>query len=143
MKTRELREMMDADSKMDMSRLDEESLRTPMLHGKYYGILMDEIKILRGAEQEEARLKRRMFEYYTGKADDEIYMEKPMHLRVNKGDLDVYFNSDEEYQDLQRKLIIQKQRVDMLQEFIKSVINARGFQIKDAIAFLQFKTGVK
>lgn len=141
MNTRQLKEMMDADAKIDISNLASESIKTPDLHGKYYGLLITEARRLHSLEQDKSSLYKRLFEYYTGKAEDQAYKDRPIDIKVLKSDLHVYVDSDTEWQKLQKEILIQQQRVDMIQDYIKSVINARGFQIKDAIAFLQWQAG--
>ena len=142
MQTRELREMMDADAKMDINALADESLKTPTLHCKYYSILIDESKTLKGAEQELARLVKYKSEYYLGKLPDDVYMEKPLDLKVLKVDLEIYLAADDELQALQRKIKIQQDKVKMLDAYIREVINVRGFQIKNTIDFLKYKEGL-
>jgi hypothetical protein len=134
---------MKEDARMDLSALDEESAKTPILHGKYYGFMMEEVRILKLAEQEWDSVYREKFEYYTGKSKDQIYEDSPLDLRVAKTDLDIYIKADRDLQALQRKLNIQKTKCKMLEDYIKNVINSRGFQIRDAVEFLKFKNGIK
>ncbi len=142
MKLDEIRAMMATDCKIDRSCLDEESLKTPLLHGKYYRMMMDEARTLKGLEMEMARLKRSKFEYYTGKSEDSVYEDRPLYLKVTRQDLDIYLDSDEEMQELNGRIFIQKSKVDLIQDFIKQTINNRGFMIRDAIAFERFKNGL-
>ena len=43
---------------------------------------------------------RMKWEYYTGKANPEIYRDKPFDLKVLKADVGIYLDSDGELQQL-------------------------------------------
>jgi len=141
MQINEIQKLMNEDVKINRSELSYESLRTSELHNKYYKIMMLEIIDLQQLKYQYQKLKKIKFEYYLGKCNDEVYEEQPLHIMVKKVDLDIYMESDEELMIIDRKIFLQKTKVDMLQDFIKNVINTRGFAIRDAIAFEQFKNG--
>lgn len=141
MKTQELQEMMTKDAKIDMSSLDRESVNIPVLHGKWYSLLMNELRQLHSLEFEFDKLRRRKYDYYTGRAEDSDYMNNPLNIKVTRQDIEMYISSDDEIQDLKGRIIVQKMKVDMISEFIKNVINSRSFHIKDAISFIKFKNG--
>ena len=70
------------DSKIDPELLDEESIKIPQLHSKYLKYLSD-VKLLKIKKEMEYKvLLREKFEYYTGKADEEVYKEKPFDLKI-------------------------------------------------------------
>ena len=74
------------DSKIDPELLDEESIKIPQLHSKYLKYLSD-VKLLKIKKEMEYKvLLREKFEYYTGKADEEVYKEKPFDLKILKQD---------------------------------------------------------
>lgn len=135
-----IREIIKVDSIIDINHLDDESLRIPILHQKYYDMYINERRIFGEMEFEYKKLLRFKFEYYLGKSPDHVYQEKPFSLRVQKQDLDLYVESDEDIQNQKRKVDLQKMKCDLLQEMIKT-INNRGFLIRDAIEFLKFKMG--
>jgi hypothetical protein len=141
MKIEEIRDLIEKDSVIDQSALDAESIRIPYLHSKWYGIFIDELKILKGIEQEWNRLVKEKTEYYLGKADDSVYEQKPLYHKVLKQDLDVYLKADDDLMKLEGKRSIQQIKVDMIEEFIKS-INQRSFNIRNAIEFMKFKNGI-
>lgn len=142
MNNEEIQEMMKKDSVLDYSNLDEEALNTPNLHCKWYGIYLSENRVLKNYEFKLSKLKKEKFEYYTGRSDDAVYEEKPLFLKINKQDLELYVDADEEYQILQGKVFIQSEKVKMILDFIKNVINCRSFFIRDAISFIRFKNGL-
>lgn len=140
MKIDEICEMLEKDSKIDEANLDRESLRIALLHGKWYGIYMDEARIYRKAFNDLKRLKKEKMEYYLGKAPDDVYVAKPLDLKVLRQDLDMYLDADEELIALDEKVDTQRLKIEMIESFIKS-LNSRGFNIKSAIDFLKFKNG--
>ena len=48
-------------------------------------------------------LRREKWEYYTGKARPEVYVEKPFDFKVLKSDIDKYLDSDEELSLLEKR----------------------------------------
>lgn len=128
------------DSVMDRELLDEESLKIPQLHSKYLNYLSD-VKLLKiKKEQEYKTLIRDKFEYYTGKADAEVYREKPFDLKILKQDLTLYMDSDPEIQLLQTRINYYEEIIYFLEKVL-SCINNRGFQIKNSIDWQRFMQG--
>ena len=72
-----LQELVDGDLKINDTELDLESLKTPQLHNKYLKHLTKFKLLLSRAEAELATTKKALWEYYTGKADPEVYKENP------------------------------------------------------------------
>jgi hypothetical protein len=141
MKIEDIRDLMEKDSRIDDTALDAESLKIPYLHSKWYSIFMDELRLLRGLEQEYNRLLKEKTEYYLGKADDEVYEKKPLDHKILKQDLDIYLKADDDLMKLESKKILQQMKVEMIESFIKN-INQRTFIIRNAIEFMKFKNGV-
>lgn len=128
------------DSVMDRELLDEESLKIPQLHSKYLNYLSD-VKLLKiKKEQEYKTLIRDKFEYYTGKADPQVYQEKPFDLKILKQDLTLYMDSDPEIQLLQTRINYYEEIIYFLEKVL-SCINNRGFQIKNSIDWQRFMQG--
>lgn len=140
MKLDDIMKSIEADSNLDKAALDDEALKIPKLHSKYYRIYVDEFKILKGIELEYAELKRQKMEYYLGKSEDKVYKEKPLDHKILRQDLDVYMESDRELQELYGKKCLQEEKLKMVESFIKSLVG-RGFNIKSAQEFLRFKNG--
>jgi len=128
------------DSVIDRELLDEESLKIPQLHSKYLNYLSD-VKLLKiKKEQEYKTLIRDKFEYYTGRADAEIYQQKPFDLKILKQDLALYMDSDTEIQLLQTRINYYEEIIYFLEKVL-SCINNRGFQIKNSIDWQRFMQG--
>ncbi len=128
------------DSKIDGDILDEESLKIPQLHSKYLNYLSD-VKLLKiKKEQEYKTLLREKFEYYTGKADPEVYQQNPFDLKILKQDLPLYMDSDPQIQLLQTRINYYEEIIYFLEKVL-SCINNRGFQIKNSIDWQRFMQG--
>ena len=99
------------------------------------------VNLLKKAEQDLARLTREKWEYYTGKADPSVYQERPFNLKILKQDVDKYLKADDDLIKLEQKVTYVQSVVDYLDRTIK-IISNRGFQIKNAIDWRKFTSGV-
>jgi hypothetical protein len=128
------------DSVMDQDLLDNESIKIPQLHSKYLNYLSD-VRLLKiKKEQDYKKILREKFEYYTGKADAEIYKQKPFDLKILKQDVQLYIESDEEVQKSLNILNYYKEMMFVLEKILEN-INTRGFQIKNSIDWQKFMQG--
>lgn len=141
MKLKEIQEMIMSDSKVDMSDIAEESIKVIELHAKYLGFYQEEKKILILIEEEYRKLKLKKMEYYLGRAEDKVYEENPLHLKIPRQDLDFYLDADEELCDLKRKVLVSQNKVDMLKGFVEQNLNQRSHHFRNAIAFLNWSQG--
>jgi len=137
----ELQALADKDLKINDTELDLESLKTPQLHNKYMKFHNQYTNLLKKAEQDLARLTREKWEYYTGKADPSVYQQKPFNIKLLKPDVDKYLKSDDELIKLEQKVTYIQSVVDYLDRTVK-IISNRGFQIKNAIDWKKFTSGV-
>ncbi len=137
----ELQQLAEKDLKIDNLALDLESLKTPALHNKWLKFHNQYTQLLKKAEQDLARLTREKWEYYTGKADPSVYQAKPFNLKILKQDVDKYLKSDDEIIKLEQKVTYILSVVDYLDRTVKMISN-RGFQIKNAIDWQKFTSGV-
>jgi len=128
------------DSKIDPELLDEESIKIPQLHSKYLKYLSD-VKLLKIKKEMEYKvLLREKFEYYTGKADEEVYKEKPFDLKILKQDLSLYMESDTDIQALLARINYYEEIMFFLDKVLHC-LNNRGFQIKNSIDWQKFMQG--
>jgi len=143
MKFDDIMDLWQQDANMDKSELGEESLKIPLLHHKYYKLLVNEGLLMKKFEQDYKAMYRLKFEYYMGVLDEETLHEhqwEPFQLKVLKQDLSTYIDSDNDMQAIQAKIDIQKQKISFLESVVKIVSN-RGFLIKNAIDWERFKVG--
>ncbi len=141
LKTSDLVQMIREDCVIDKSQLDNESIKTPTLHGKYYGLYLEEKRVLRAMEAEFQKLKKLKYDYYLGRSDDHVYEEEPLPLKISRQDLDIYLDADNAMQSLYNKIVVQQDKCDMLKSFIEKVLNQRSFHIKNAIEFIKWSNG--
>ena len=84
---------------------------------------------------------REKWEYYGGKSDAKVYATKPFDLKVLKTDLNIYIESDEDIIKIEHKISYLETVVKYLDGVLKS-INSRGWDIKNAISWRQFESGM-
>lgn len=140
MKLDEIMEEMDKDSEIEKDRLDHESLKVPKLHSKWLKIYSAEKRIMNQLKTQLVQLSKEKEEYYGGKASAEVYREKPFHLKLLKGDIPKYIQSDPDIIRLTSAIDVQDEKVYVIQEYIKQ-INQRGYAIKAALDFMKWTSG--
>ena len=131
----------DAEAFFDHRELPEllanDSMETPRLHAKYLQLYNEFKLMLSDAQTKYSKLYKEKWLYYNGKAPSSVYAEKPFDLKVLKGDLDMFINSDD---DMCRS----KQKIDYLETCINSIdrilkqIDSRGFAIKNTIEIVKY-----
>ena len=136
-----IQEMWAKDSQIDPDNLHDESLKIPQLHSKYY-TLYNTITLLREKAREsynKVRLER--YNYYTGKASQEVYIEEPFPYKIREKDaLQKYIEADEKLSAINLKIKYYDTMLKFLEEIIKNISN-RTFQIKNAIEWHRFQAG--
>ena len=141
MNLEQIQEMWERDSQIDPDNLHDESLKIPQLHSKYY-TLYNTITLLREKARETYnRVRLERYNYYTGKAPAEVYVEEPFPYKVrDKEALQRYLDADEKLNKVDLKIRYYDVQLRFLEEIIKNVSN-RSFQIKNAIEFMKFTAG--
>jgi len=130
----------DKDLKINDTELDLESLKTSQLHNKYLKHLTKFKLLLSRAEGDLAIIQKLKWEYYTGKADPQVYAQKPFDLKILRTDVDKYIDSDDEIIKAKQKVHYLQATVDFLDRTIRQIAN-RGFTIKNAIDWRRFTSG--
>tara|TARA_Y100000758_G_C15944491_1_gene383603 strand:+ start:258 stop:686 length:429 start_codon:yes stop_codon:yes gene_type:complete len=137
----ELENLADVDLKINDIELDIESLKIPQLHNKYSKFHNQFINLLKKAEQNRDILIRERWEYYTGKASPSVYQAQPFNLKILRQDVDKYIRSDSEVVKLEQKITYLQTIVNYLEKTIR-IISNRTFQIKNAIEWRKFTSGI-
>lgn len=140
MKLNEIHEMIENDSKIDVTNLTIHSIEIPALSAKYNKILYSLIELSKKADLKLLSLKRELLEYYRGYSDDEIYKQKPLNRKPQSSEVDIYIKSDPEYQKIQRIADDINLKIKLIENFITQ-LNNRSFMIKNAIEWEKFKQG--
>ena len=136
----ELQNDVDRDLKIDDTELDLESIRTPQLHNKYLKLYTKYSLQLKKAQDDYKILYRSKWEYYTGKADPDVYREKPFDLKILKADVAIYLDSDKEIQELGQKEAYIQAVVTYLEKILRE-INNRNWTIRNTIEWKKFIHG--
>ena len=141
MNLEKIQEMWQKDSVIDPDNLHDESLKIPQLHCKYY-TLYNTITLLREKAKDsynKTRLER--YNYYTGKAPAEVYVEEPFPYKVREKDaIQRHIEADEKLNAIDLKVKYYDVMLKFLEEIIRNVSN-RTFQIKNAIEWNKFQSG--
>jgi hypothetical protein len=134
------------DSQLPRNDLDEASRTTPKLHAKYLTLLSQTKLRLKKAEMDQKSLLRLKWEWYNGKMPEERIKElgwtfDPLNgLKIMKGDMDYYYDSDKEIQESELKIQYLDTLIDTLKEIVQN-LNWRHQTIGNMIKWKQFEAG--
>ena len=142
MNLEQIQDMWEKDSKIDPDNLHDASLKVPQLHSKYY-TLYNTITLLRDRAREHySKVRLARYNYYTSKAPAEVYVEEPFAYKVREKDaIQRHMEADEKMSKIDLKIRYYDTTLKFLEEIIKNVSN-RTFQIKNAIEFMRFQSGL-
>ena len=141
MNLEKIQEMWEKDSQIDPDNLHDESLKIPQLHSKYY-TLYNTITLLREKARESyAKVRLERYNYYTGKATAEVYVEEPFPYKVREKDaIQRHLDADDKMNKIDMKIKYYDVMLKFLEEIIRTVSN-RTYQIKNAIEWNKFQAG--
>ena len=142
MNLEKIQQMWEEDSKMDMDNLHDESIRIPQLHQKYH-TLYTTIKLLhKRSEDQYNKTKLERYNYYSGKASPEAYVEEPIAYKVrDKESMTLHMNADEKVSTARLKKEYNQVMLETLEDILK-MIHTRTYHVKNAIEFLRFQSGM-
>ena len=144
MKLEEIQEFWNADREIDITELANESVRIPQIHDKYLKIYIDERIRLKGLQFELTKLVRLKTDYYAGKLTQEE-LEKlgwdQFLQRLLKNEISTYIESDTDIIKHKKNIVLIEEKCYYLDSIIKMISN-RGFQIKGAIDWIKYKSGI-
>ena len=129
------------DLMLDKDELTVESVRTPALFSKYNKMLSVEKLMLKNFLFEQKKVEKEMWEYYSGKADPEVYKERPFGHKIMKANLDKYLDSDNTLEKIRAKVFLQEEKVSAIERIMKA-INDRQWIIRNAIENQKFLAGL-
>lgn len=139
-------EMWAIDCQINNGKLDKSSMETPILHAKYLRMLSESKLMLKKVERDQKVLLKDKWLYYNGKMDLNQLIEKgwaadPFDgLKVMKGEMDYYYNSDIEIQKSEEKIEYWKTVISTLTEIIEN-LKWRHQNISNIIRWKQFEAG--
>jgi hypothetical protein len=137
-----IQRMWEQDSKIDPDNLHTESLNIPILHSKYFEIHNTILLLKKKAEQQKKNIRHQKYEYFTGKADPDVYLENPFPKKIrDKETLQGYLDSDEKLSQSSLKVDYYETMLIYVDSILKMISN-RTYQIKNAIEFMRFTAGL-
>lgn len=145
MKLEAIEEMWETDSKIGRD-FTEASIQTPNLHAKYLRIYNQEKARGVYLDMEQKKLLKKKWLYYNGKmTQDEIENEgweyDPFNgLKVLKGEMDYYYDSDTDIQASEMKIQLQKLKIDTIKDIMDN-LKWRHQTIRNAIEWKKFEAG--
>ena len=134
------------DCVIDKNNLDETSRQTPALHAKYLQLLSEAKLRYKREEMRQKTLLKDKWLYYNGKMTQEQIEDKgwaydPLDgLKIMKGDMNYYYDSDKEIQDSELKVQYFKTCIDTLTEIVDS-LKWRHQTIGNIIRWRVFESG--
>jgi hypothetical protein len=137
-----LQQMWEKDSKIDIDNLHTESLNIPVLHSKYYDIYNNLMLLRKKAEQQKKNVRHERYEYYSGKADPDVYVKDPFPKKIrDKDTMQKYLDADERLSGISLKIEYYDVMLRYIEEILKQITN-RTYQIKNSIEFMRFSSGL-
>ena len=136
-----IQSMWEKDSKIDPDNLHTESLNIPSLHAKYFDLLNNILLLKKKAEQQRKNIRHERYEYYSGKADPEVYQDDPFPKKIrDKDTMQKYLDADQKLININLKIDYYETLINYIESILKQVSN-RTYQIKNAIEFIKFQAG--
>lgn len=137
-----IQKMWEKDARIDIDNLHQESLNIPILHSKYFDLHNTVILLKKKAEQQRKKIRHEKYEYFTGKADPDVYLNNPFPKKIrDKETLQGYLDSDQSLSQITLKIEYYDTILLYLESILKMISN-RTYQIKNSIDFLKFSAGL-
>jgi len=137
-----IQEMWEKDAKIDRDNLHDESLNIPSLHAKYFQIYNTIFLLRKKAGQQRKNIRHERYEYFSGKADPDVYVQNPFPKKIrDKDTMTKYLDADEKLSNASLKIEYYDTMLTYLESILK-VIQNRTYQIKNAIEFMRFNAGM-
>ena len=136
-----IQEMWKKDSDIDRDNLHEESLKIPSLHAKYFELYNTIFLLRKKAEQQRKNIRHERYEYFSGKADPDVYVENPFPKKIrDKETMQKYLDADEKLSSVSLKIDYYDTMLVYIESILKQVSN-RTYHIKNAIEWNKFQAG--
>ena len=137
-----IQEMWEKDAQIDRDNLHDESLNIPSLHAKYFQLYNTIFLLRKKAEQQRKNIRHERYEYFSGKADPDVYVKDPFPKKIrDKDTMQKYLDADEKLANSSLKIEYYDTMLTYIESILKVVQN-RTFQIKNAIEFMRFQSGL-
>ena len=138
----QIQKMWEEDAEIDPDNLHNESLNIPSLHAKYFQLYNTILLLRKKAEQQRKNIRHERYEYFSGKADPDVYASNPFPKKIRDTDtMQKYLDADENRSTPSLKIDYYDTMLTYLESILKVVQN-RTYQIKNAIEFMRFNAGL-
>ena len=136
-----IQSMWQEDCKIDIDNMHEESIKVPQLHSKYHEILNNLILLRTKAQKIQKSVRHERYEYYSGKADPEVYEKEQFPKKVRDKDALIrYMDADDRVSDANLKVEYYDVMINYTESILKQISN-RTYQIKNSIEWHKFQAG--
>ena len=136
-----IQSMWQEDCKIDIDNMHEESIKVPQLHSKYHEILNNLILLRTKAQKIQKSVRHERHEYYSGKADPDVYEREPFPKKVRDKDALIrYMDADDRVSDANLKVEYYDVMINYTESILKQISN-RTYQIKNSIEWHKFQAG--
>ena len=137
-----IQSMWQEDCKIDIDNMHEESIKVPQLHSKYHEILNNLILLRTKAQKIQKSVRHERYEYYSGKADPEVYQREPFPKKVRDKDALIrYMDADDRVSEANLKVEYYDVMINYTESILKQISN-RTYQIKNSIEWHKFQAGI-
>ena len=115
-----IQDMWEKDAKIDRDNLHDESLNIPSLHAKYFQIYNTIFLLRKKAEQQRKNIRHERYEYFSGKADPDVYIQNPFPKKIrDKDTMTKYLDADEKLSNASLKI----EYYDTMLVYLESILN--------------------
>ena len=136
-----IQSMWQEDCKIDIDSMHEESIKIPQLHSKYHEMLNNLILLRTNAQKIQKSVRHQRYEYYSGKADPDVYEREPFPKKVRDKDALIrYLDADEILTEANLKVEYYNVMINYIESILKQISN-RTYQIKNSIEWHKFQAG--
>ena len=137
-----LQKMWREDAVIDIDNLHTESLKIPTLYSKYFDLYNNIMLLRKRAEQQRKNIRHERYEYYSGKADPEVYIKDPFPKKIrDKDTMNKYLDSDKKLSEVSLKIEYYDTMLRFIEDVLK-MIHQRNYQVKNAIEYQKFMSGL-
>lgn len=137
-----IQKMWNEDAKIDIDNLHTESLKIPSLHAKYFELYNTLFLLRKKSEQQRKNIRHERYEYFSGKADPEVYVKDPFPKKIrDKDTMQKYLDADERLSGVSLKIDYYETMLVYIESILKQISN-RTYQIKNSIEFMRFNSGL-
>ena len=137
-----IQSMWQEDCKIDIDNMHEESIKAvSYTHLRAHEILNNLILLRTKAQKIQKSVRHERYEYYSGKADPEVYEREPFPKKVRDKDALIrYMDADDRVSEANLKVEYYDVMINYTESILKQISN-RTYQIKNSIEWHKFQAG--